>query len=782
MGPSLRKKLLRDLLRARASFGAAILVILLGVTLLGASYASYQNLLRSYQHSYDVLHFADFVTGLRNAGDDLPDLAADLPGVARVEPRLVGELPAMTPDGDSGGVSARIISVPAPDQPSVNGVLVYDGEYLSGAPREILLESSFAGYHGLAAGDSLRVMSQGEPVDLLIRGLVRTAEYILPARNKQNFMPQPRTFAIAYASHDTAVSLLGLPEPYNEVAVELEPGADREATIDLLAARVAPAVVTGTVVREDQTSNAALQMDLEGFREMALAFPLLFFGAAAITLVILLGRLVQAQTPVIGLMRAVGYGPRAVLSHYAGFGLVIGVIGGLLGSVLGFLIGGVTTRFYVQIINVPVLRIEPEWTSLAVGFASAVIVCLAAALLPAWRASRIQPADAMRGEVGLAAAGGTRIGSAWPASARIAVRNIFRNRLRSLYTAAGIAMAVVIIMISVAYHDTINALIAHEFDDVTPHDATVFFSTPTDESITDDIRQIPGVAIVEPMIQVPVELRANGERYSTLLMGIPGDATLWNLFDLGQERVAADEGLRLAGGLRQRLGVEVGDEIEVATFGYTATLPVVGFVEQMMGSNVYLSLPALQDRLGIGNRITGVMALAEPGHDREMVVALEKLPGVAYTSTAFGIKEVLDEFMGLFYGFIGMMILFAALLAFIMVFNTVTVSVMERRRELATMRMIGAGMGRVAGIVTIENLGIGMAGGLIGLVVGRLLADPAVHLFDSDAFTFSRSVVEPVTVAVVTLALLVVVLLSAIPGIRYIGRMDLAGVARERAT
>ncbi len=132
MTGSLGKKLVRDLLQAKASFGAAILVVLLGVTLFGASYASYRNLLRSYQHSYDMLHFADFVSTISGAGSDLPARVADLPGAAGVETRLVGDVSAVAPGGESGGVVARIISVPVPKRPAVNDVKVYDGEYLSG--------------------------------------------------------------------------------------------------------------------------------------------------------------------------------------------------------------------------------------------------------------------------------------------------------------------------------------------------------------------------------------------------------------------------------------------------------------------------------------------------------------------------------------------------------------------------------------------------------------------------------------------------------------------------
>jgi putative ABC transport system permease protein len=267
-----------------------------------------------------------------------------------------------------------------------------------------------------------------------------------------------------------------------------------------------------------------------------------------------------------------------------------------------------------------------------------------------------------------------------------------------------------------------------------------------------------------------------------LLVGLPPDGELWNLFDGDENRIAPGEGLLVADALRVRLGVEVGDEIEVATPGYVAKLPIAGFVQQMMGSNAYLALPALQQRVGIGDLVTGVLVRAEPGREQEVGRALERLPQAAFVSTTAGFREMIDELMGLFYGFVGVMILFAVLLSFVVVFNTVTVSVMERRRELATMRMIGAGMGRVAAIVTIENLGIAVVGTAFGIAAGMAMAGPAVQLFNSDSFSFGKAVVEPVTLAALTVGLLVVVLVSALPGIRYVSRMELADVARERAT
>ena len=782
IGGSLGKKLVRDLLRAKASFGAAILVVLLGVTLFGASYASYKNLLRSYLYSYDVLHFADFVSTIAGADDGLPDRVAGLPGAARVETRLVGDLSAVSPDGEISGVVARVISVPAPEHPAVNDVTVYAGEYLDGTPGEVLLESSFAEYHDIVAGDTLQVVSAGVVVDLRVRGLVRTAEYMLPAKSKQDVMPQPKIFAILYADYATTAGLLQEAEPYNQVAVELAAGADMETVVAALRERVGPGVIAGTVGQEDQPSNAALKLDLEGLREMARAFPMLFFAAAAITLVILLGRMVRAQTPLVGLMRAVGYGPRAVLWHYTGFGLVIGVAGALIGSVAGFLLGGLVTGAYTGFVNVPFVKIEPEWTGVVGGTVGAIVVCATAGLLPAWRASRIRPADAMRGDAGTAAGWSVRIGASWPAAPRIAVRNILRNRMRSLWTALGIAMAAILVVISVAFLDTTNHMIDWEFEVAMPHDAQVTFSGPVGTEIVDEVRALPGVARVEPVVQLPVELVTVGERYATLLVGLPEDGQLWNLFDGQENRIALGEGLLVADALRVRLGVEVGDEIEVATPGYVARLPIAGFVQQMMGSNAYLALPALQERVGIGDLVTGLLVRSEAGQERQVAKALERLPETAFVSTTDGFREMIDELMRLFYGFVGMMILFAVLLAFVVVFNTVTVSVMERRRELATMRMIGAGMGRVAAIVTIENLGIAIVGTAGGIAAGMAMASPAVQLFNSDSFSFGKAVVAPVTLAALTVGLLVVVLVSALPGIRYVSRMELADVARERAT
>ena len=187
---------------------------------------------------------------------------------------------------------------------------------------------------------------------------------------------------------------------------------------------------------------------------------------------------------------------------------------------------------------------------------------------------------------------------------------------------------------------------------------------------------------------------------------------------------------------------------------------VEGFVSQGMGSSAYVSLEWLQNRLGLERMVAGLAVQTTEAETDSIVARLERLPGVSQLAVQSLVREGLEEFMGLLYGFLGMMILFSALLAFAVVFNTVTVSVMERRRELASMRMIGASLRSIGVIVTVENLLIATVGVVAGVVAGRLLAVPMVQLFNSDVFTIDRVLVRPVTLVGVVVGLFAVVLLS----------------------
>ena len=140
----------------------------------------------------------------------------------------------------------------------------------------------------------------------------------------------------------------------------------------------------------------------------------------------------------------------------------------------------------------------------------------------------------------------------------------------------------------------------------------------------------------------------------------------------------------------------------------------------------------------------------------------------------------MQTYLGLFYVFVGLMLLFGGIMAFALIFNTVSVNLAERSTELASMRANGMSRQLIARLVTAENLILTGAGIVPGLVVGTWAAARFLDTYTSDLFIYTLQM-RPSTYVFATLAMFAFTGLSLLPGIRAVGRVDIAKVVRERS-
>ena len=157
------------------------------------------------------------------------------------------------------------------------------------------------------------------------------------------------------------------------------------------------------------------------------------------------------------------------------------------------------------------------------------------------------------------------------------------------------------------------------------------------------------------------------------------------------------------------------------------------------------------------------------------------VPGAASVELTSESNQKVVELMGFISNMMWIMLGFGAVLALAIVFTTVTVNILERRREFATMRTLGTGKGRIASMITVENLLLGMVGIIPGIPLGYLLAVYLFRLFQADIMTFYL-VIRPGTYLWVIALVTLIMLVSQIPSIRQINRLDLAKVIKEQST
>lgn len=781
----LATKLRRDLRRQTTAFVAVGITVLLGVALFGAAFDALLNLQGSYAQVFDRLAVADvWITG--GDTDAIADEVAALDEVASVATRTQVDLPLRVGDDKLAG---RLVGLP--DDPRLNDVSIESGRRPAGGGG-VLAEQHLAGAFGLQSGDEVELLVAGDWQALPVRGSAASGEYLWLAASRQEVVSLPSEFGVVFAPQSTVESLTG--HSPNQALVRLGDGVAREDVAPAIERLARQRGATDVFTWDDQPSNAALQEDITGFSQMALLFPLLFLTAAAMASYTLLSRRIHQERSIIGMLRAQGATPRDVTRHYLGYGLVAGVGGAVPGVLLGMWLARALTNLYVGFLELPFTAVALHPATPVIGIAFGVVTGVLAAWGPARAAARIGPAEAMRGVVPETGGGRSLLerlvpfSSRMPATWRLVLRSITRNRRRTAMTVGGVMLALLLVLVSWSILDTVQGNLDRQFTEHDHSDLRAQFSAGGDGEVLASVRDVEGVAVAEPTTQLPVTVTGPGGAYATVLEALPADTSLRSFAVVeGDPQGLAAHGLLVGVAMRDLIGAEVGDTVQVEVQSprgdaepVEVEVPIAGFVQEPLGTFAYTSRDDLADTLGGPVPATGALVALGEDVDASMVRGhVEALDGVAATQSSSALRDLMEDVTGLLVGFVSIMLACGAVLAATMIFTTVSVSIAERTREVATLRASGVSTRRLARLITAEHMVVTLMGVVPGVVLGLVGGRAMMATYTTDQFALDF-MVAPTTVLVSIGALLLVALAAQVPGLRSLGRLDLARTVRER--
>jgi putative ABC transport system permease protein len=783
MVTTLNRKLWRDIRRNRAQFIAIAVTVFLGVAMFVASYDSYLNLDASYQATFTDFRFAN----LTYVGGDVETMevsVAEVDGVESTSVRTVADHPLRV---DGVKMLGRVVGVPAGEQALVNQLEIIEGSYLV-AGEAVLVEEHMANHFEIGPGDSVDLLLGDRWVAAEVSGVVASPEYIWPARSRQELITTPENFGVVFATEDFTRTLTA--SGPNELAVYFDDGTENDTLVEQLSGIAAAAGATGDYTRAEQSSNAALEEDIKGFEEMAGFFPLLFLTAAGLASYVMISRLVHAQRPHIGAMLANGMTRRKVLKHYLGYGVVPGLIAAVPGAIVGALLAGLITSMYTGMLAIPVTLIEFHPVNAIGGVLFGVGAAFVAALAPALVASRIRPAEAMRGETPTGGGRSSLIERLVPPLRRLPIRwrmawrGIGRNPRRTLYTIVGVVLSLMLVLVSWGMIDTVTHLMDTQFVEIQQEDATVYFTGPVGDAELTAIGGVDGVDVVEASLEVPARLVAGSEGYDTALVALPSDTEMHRFLSVdGDWLDFRSSGLLVGKAVGDLLDVEVGDsiEIQVGAIGASFEAEIGGFLDEPLGTLAYLSTERVEELTGLRLPAGSALIRYEDGVEgSDLRSAITDLSAVAAFNDSKALFDMMQQFMVLFYAFVGVMLVFGGAMAFALIFNAMSVNIAERSREVATLLAVGTDRRSISRLITTENLIVVMMGIPIGLVAGYYLSQAALGTFSSDMFSFDLYV-KPMTFVWASLAMIAVAFISQIPGLRAIRRISIPKIIKERA-
>jgi putative ABC transport system permease protein len=778
-------KTLRDLRASLAQSIALIVIVMLGVASFAATVAAYRDLDTSYNRTYDDLLFADVTFAVRGAPQTITQEIHNMEGVEEVFGRLVIDTGLELPERNNkipDPIRARLIGLSAPEHPTVNNVLVLEGQYFNSVDDSaILLDTHFAEYFDLGPNDTVSPILNGTRVDFSVIGVVASPEYLMVSPSRQEIIPSPRSFGVFFLPLEVLQKRIGMEGMVNDIAIRLKDNADETVVVERLQEKLAPFGLTATTLRVDQPSNAGLKADVEEFREVAYLLPTVVLLVAAISVYVMLGRQVRAQTPQVGLMKALGYSDRVVMGHFLLYALVIGVIGTAAGALLGLPIGKWITELYAAELGIPIIETRFYPDLILLGVVLSLTATIVAAIAPAYGAARLLPAHAMRFDPAIAQVKGRvslleRI-VRLPLMLRLPLRNVFRVRRRSLTTAVGIIFAYILILMVMGLMDSIEFFFTENYGIIERWDMRVSFNSIQPSVTQKMIMEWDGVKAVEPILQFPATLRTKSDSEDILLTAFDSDQKMHALQLQGgitSPMALANGRLVITTGLAKLLDVSEGDQVTLETPFGTEVFILGPTTNEMMNAVGYFAIDEAQELLKAPTvPYNGLYLTVDEAQSKQIKLDLYHLPGASTVQRKTDLETDMRGFMGLFYLLIGVMMAVAVAMAFALLFNAMTVNVLERRREFATMRSIGSGTGRIADLLFTENLILWLVTLPPGLLLGHWMALQVGTAFSADLFTFNI-VVAPSTYIFTAIGILLTMMLASLPAIRQVNRLDLA--------
>lgn len=780
-------KLWRELWHIRWQGLAICLVMACGVATAVMSLSTLDSLERTRTTYYERQRFANVFAHLKRAPRALVRRIEELPGVALAEARVVAGVTLDVP-GLSEPATGRLISVPEWSFPRLNELHIRSGRYLDPSrPGEALAAEAFASAHGLVPGDRIRAVINGRLDELRIVGIALSPEYIYSVRAGE-LLPDDKRFGVLWMSERELGSAFDLDEAFNDVTVELLPGASEAEVIHRLDRLLDRYGGTGAHGRADQPSYRFLDNEMIQLRAMASLPPLIFLSVTAFLLHIVLSRLIATQREEIATLRAFGYSRWEIGRHYLGFTAVVTAIGTAAGVALGCWLGYDLTVLYARFFRFVEFdySLAPWIAFLAIG------VSAASALLgvwsAVWRAVSESPARAMQAEpparyrtswIGRLGAG--RFVSS---AARMVIRHLERQPWRAAFSCLGIALAVGILILGNFIEDTVDYVMSFQFHWVQRQDVTVTFVEPTVGRVAHDLKHLPGVLSVELFRAVPVRIRFGPATRRIGIMGLAADRRLFRPRDAsGRLMELPAEGIVVSEKLAEILGCQLGDEVQVEVLELNRPVrqvPVVGVVSDFVEINAYMQLTALQRLMREQDAISGAFLSVDASAADRLYARLKETPrvsGVAIKRAALeSYQRTLAENV---LRMKAVNVLFASIVAFGVVYNCARISLAERSRELATLRVLGFTRAETAFILFGELAIIVAAAIPVGWGLGYLFAGLLTASLQTEVHRFPLRV-SSATYAFAALVVFVAAVLSALVVRQRLDRMDLVSVLKAR--
>lgn len=786
---ALHTKLWRDLQRLKAQVLTIALVVAIGVAGFVGMFSVHESLQGARDDFYRENRLADMFIHLKRAPVFLRDRLASIEGVAEVQLNVVMDAQIALPDARAPVtgrfVGLNLLQVHAQRQ-GLNALTLKSGRWPEpGHALEAVVSDRFAAARRLRPGDRVNAILNGRLQQVHLVGTAISPEYVFASRGGA---PDDRTFGIWWIDQDRLVQAFDMQGAFNQAAIRLDDVRWLQAVIEQTDRLLNQYGTRGAAGRDKQMSSRIVSDELSQLKVMGTVLPSIFLAVSMFILNVVVSRQVATQRGQIAALKALGYNDASIVWHYLGLAMAIAGVGLVSGLLLSRWIGLHVLQMYDEVFRFNQLAyVTTPWLVLV-----ATAVTLSSAILGTWGAIRtvvrLRPATAMQAPAPLSyqqtLIERLGLGQHVSAGTLMVIRNFERRPWRSVFTVTGIALAVALQISGAFWLDAIAHVVDIQFRQTQRGNVVVNFQRPVPPSIVQDLKRLPGVIHAEPYRSEAVRIHWRGAQEDGNLLGLLGNTRLLQPVDEQRGPIPIPaQGLAVSWLLAKRLGIQVGDhvELEFRMWQQTrATVQVVDIVHTLMGKQAFMDFQTMNTMSRDGTGASEATLQVDPLQLPAFWEAIKRAPVITAVfdkaASLASFQETTSRNMGIFST---ILTLFAVAMAVGIVYNAARISLSERAWELASLRVLGMTRAEVS-VLLLSQLATELLLALpLGALAGWALASVLMQLMSSDNIDFPV-IIAPATYAWAALIVLAAGLLSALLVRRKIDQLDLVAVLKVR--
>lgn len=500
--------------------------------------------------------------------------------------------------------------------------------------------------------------------------------------------------------------------------------------------------------RDDIRDYASYIENSNSIVKLSNVFPVIFYGISILISLLSMERMVENDRREIGILKCLGFTKRKIRTKYLLFALLSTIIGGLLGAILGMkILPKLISDMYWAIFDIPFFKTNYDIKLILFGILFAAICICGATLYSINKVIKEPSVDLLRTKAPLK---GKRIllervKFIWKRikfSNKITIRNIIRYKKRVIVSIIGITGSTALILIGLALRDSIIDIPSQQYNGILHFDGMAYTKELSDQrykEIFQDERVIETVR--SQMIQATVEKNDVKLMIFEDINQIPLIADLTDITT--GEKVFPEEGKVLVSKkLAELCNLKPGDKITFNDIDYNYTFEVSHIVNNRYAHFAYISKETFEKSYHDYNSnivLFNINNLSKEEHLKffEDILKNEEIMGIEDTSTQL---ELVSNDMQIINYVVIILVVLSSLLAFVVLYNLSNINIQERKKEIATLKVLGFYEKEVDNYITKENIIITIIGITLGIILGYFLSGPIIKSVETTLASYLHNI------------------------------------------